>query len=122
MRSGDWQSTVASDGKTGKLARREAVQLIHRQSFRHPSIEEDSHRVLESNEFLAAVCDTDCIRFWKHKGMCNSLQIIFSGAHFNDLGPFPPEHRDTWDALTRPGVVACRLETSANQLLEAESL
>ena len=40
----------------------------------------------DSNEFLAAVCDTECIRFWKHQGMWNSLQIIFSGAHFNDLG------------------------------------
>ena len=62
-------------------------------SFHHLSIQEGSRRVIETrvietNEFLAAVCDTERIQFWKNKGMWNSLQIIFSGDHFNDLGNY----------------------------------
>ena len=55
------------------------TQVLHRQSFHHLSFAEGSRRVLEINEFLAAVCATEHIRFWKHKGMWNSPLLMFRG-------------------------------------------
>ena len=66
------------------------TQVVHRQSFRHLSVAEGSRRVVAINEFLAVVCATEHIRFWKHKGMWNSPLLMFrgDGVHFNDLGNY----------------------------------
>ena len=63
-------------------------QVVRRQSFRHLSVTEGSRRGLEINDFLSAVCATEHISFWRHKGMWNSPVIMFrgNGVHFNDLG------------------------------------
>ena len=86
MRLFEFPKSLVSQG----VERVVVTQVLRCQSFRHLSIEEGSRRVLEINEFLAAVCDTEHIRFWKHKGMWN-LPLIISrrdGVHFNDLGNY----------------------------------
>ena len=65
-------------------------QIIRRQCVRRLSWDEGTQRVLEINEFLRAVSDTDRLSFWVHRGFWQSLHNIFraDGVHFNDRGNF----------------------------------
>ena len=65
-------------------------QVVRRQCVRRYSWEEGTQRVLEINEFLKAVCDTESLSFWYHRGFWQSQRNIFrgDGVHFNDLGNY----------------------------------
>lgn len=65
-------------------------QVVRRQSVRPISLDEGAKRVLEINEFLGAVCDTEHLSFWRHRGFWQSQRNIFrgDGVHFNDLGNY----------------------------------
>ena len=65
-------------------------QIIRHQCVRRLSWDEGTQRVLEINEFLRAVSDTDRLSFWVHRGFWQSLHNIFraDGVHFNDRGNF----------------------------------
>ena len=54
------------------------------------SWKEGTQLVLDVNEFMKAVCDTECLSFWSHRQFCQSQRYIFrgDGVHFNDLGNY----------------------------------
>ena len=65
-------------------------QIVRRKAWRHITVNEGDQRVQEINEFLKAVCHTDRISFWAHKGFWASAQNIFrhDKTHFNDHGNY----------------------------------
>ena len=65
-------------------------QIVRRQCVRRYSWEDGTQRVADTNEFLKAVCDTERLSFWYHRGFWQSQRNIFrgDGVHFNDLGNY----------------------------------
>ena len=65
-------------------------QIVRRQCVRRYSWEDGTQRVVDINEFLKAVCDTERLSFWYHRGFWQSQRNIFrgDGVHFNDLGNY----------------------------------
>ena len=66
-------------------------QVCRRSRWRGLSYEEGAARVIEINRYLEAFCrDSDCVFFWRHKRLWNSVHEVFraDGVHFNDVGNY----------------------------------
>ena len=83
------------------LIARGVSHVVVCQTVRHQySWKEGTQKVLDVNEFMKAVCDTERLSFcspWPscappfcHRGFCQSQRNIFrdDGVHFNDLGNY----------------------------------